>query len=225
MQLIESMKRSRLRRRAGLGPRGRLFGIGLSRTGTTSLTRALGLLGFRAAHFPADPATQEAVIDCVERDCPRLELEILETVDAITDAPAAARFEALDAAYPGSRFIHTVRDRETWLGSCRRYWPEEAEPYLREHAAESWADFITRMSYELYGDVAFDAERFAIAYDRHAMRVRRHFRDRPEAVLTLDITAGDGWAPLCGFLGLPAPPEPFPWENAVRSSGRVPRES
>ena len=32
--------------------RGKILGIGLSRTGTTSLTRALEILGLRAVHFP-----------------------------------------------------------------------------------------------------------------------------------------------------------------------------
>jgi hypothetical protein len=36
----------------------KVFGIGLSRTGSMSLTEALTILGFRALHFPADPVTQ-----------------------------------------------------------------------------------------------------------------------------------------------------------------------
>ena len=29
----------------------------------------------------------------------------------------------------------------------------------------------------------------------------------------MDITAGDGWKQLCGFLDLPVPPHPFPHIN------------
>jgi hypothetical protein len=29
----------------------------------------------------------------------------------------------------------------------------------------------------------------------------------------MDITAGDGWEKLCGFLGMPVPDAPFPHEH------------
>ncbi|MDZ7673819.1 MAG: sulfotransferase [Acidimicrobiales bacterium] len=31
--------------------------------------------------------------------------------------------------------------------------------------------------------------------------------------LELDITAGEGWAPLCELLSVPEPAVPFPWAN------------
>ena len=33
----------------------------------------------------------------------------------------------------------------------------------------------------------------------------------PEKLLEMEL--GDGWAPLCGFLGVPVPDEPFPRVN------------
>ena len=35
----------------------------------------------------------------------------------------------------------------------------------------------------------------------------------PERLLVFDVA--DGWAPLCGFLGLPVPDEPFPRTNSL----------
>ena len=43
--------------------------------------------------------------------------------------------------------------------------------------------------------------------------MRSYFANRPEDLLVLDVTAGDGWEPLCQFLGMPVPERPFPWEN------------
>jgi hypothetical protein len=37
-----------------------------------------------------------------------------------------------------------------------------------------------------------------------------HFADRPDALLALDLGAGDGWGPLCAFLGRGEPSVPFP---------------
>lgn len=33
--------------------------------------------------------------------------------------------------------------------------------------------------------------------------------------LAYDLTAGEGWAPLCAFLGKPVPDRPFPRSNAA----------
>jgi hypothetical protein len=50
-------------------------------------------------------------------------------------------------------------------------------------------------------------------YQRHNAEVNRWFRDRPDALLVVDWEAGDGWGPLCRFLGRPVPDVPFPHEN------------
>ena len=34
-----------------------------------------------------------------------------------------------------------------------------------------------------------------------------------ERLLVMDLTAGDSWEKLCGFLGLPVPDAPFPHEH------------
>lgn len=37
----------------------------------------------------------------------------------------------------------------------------------------------------------------------------------PLALLELDLCAGQGWGPLCQFLGLTVPEEDFPWTTRV----------
>ena len=68
--------------------RAKTFGIGLSRTGTTSLTLALEALGLSVAHFPTT-------------------MKQIEEHDAATDTPVAASFQSLDSRFPGSKFIYT----------------------------------------------------------------------------------------------------------------------
>jgi len=146
----------------------------------------------------------------------RLRLSVLERLDAISDTPICATFEALDAAYPGSKFILTIREKQAWLESWRRCWEVWLEPYLRSHAGDPGAIYMNAIHERVYGRATFDRAQFARAYDHYHARVRRHFHDRPTDLLTLDICAGEGWAPLCGFLDLPAPREPFPWEFRLR---------
>ncbi len=166
--------------------RSKIFGIGLSKTGTTTLTQALEILGYRAVHFP------------------RSDREI-EFCDAATDAPVAAIFEQLDTRFPGSKFIYTVRDREQWLRSCEKFYS------IRRRQPDDIALDLRR---KFYGQAEFDRQRFAAGYERHHERVTSYFMDRPGDLLTLDICGQDaGWPALCAFLKKPVPDTPFPMAN------------
>ena len=141
-----------------------------------------------------------------------LRMSILEGLDAVTDSPIAATFEALDSGYPGSKFILTTREKESWLRSYSSLWAQVG-PNLRENAHRPHARYIFAFNRQLYGVADMDEELFARGYDQHLRRVREHFRDRPEDLLTVDLCAGAGWDPLCEFLGLPVPDLSFPSER------------
>jgi Sulfotransferase domain len=207
-----SIRRSLARRRSGLSRSGRIFGIGLSRTGTSSLTTALNLLGFWSVHCPEDERTRKELMAYFAGGDARLRLSILEGLDAVTDSPIAASFEALDSAYPGSRFILTTREKQSWLRSYRSFWAEIG-PALRANPDEPNARYIHAFNRQLYGAADLDEARFARGYDEHVRRVRAHFRHRPKDLLTIDLCAGEAWEPLCEFLGVPVPDLPFPHQK------------
>ncbi len=71
---------------------GKVFGIGLSRTGTTTLTTALQKLGYKALHFPSDGATQNELYGFFSSDSQFIRLSALEHYDAITDTPVCCTF-------------------------------------------------------------------------------------------------------------------------------------
>jgi len=172
----------------------KVFCIGLSKTGTTSLTRALQLLGFDAVHWYA---TRNAFVYTDHGIA--VDWALFERHDAFADTPIARLYPELDARYPGSRFILTLRDPQAWLRS------------FADQFAEGGLDaFSARLHRDLYGTDSYDPELCAAAFTRHSGAVRAHFRSRPEALLELDIGAGHGWGPLCEFLGRPAPDVPFP---------------
>jgi hypothetical protein len=173
------------------------------------------VLGYRSIHFPADDPTRERVLTLLASGGESLQLPILERFDVATDTPVCASFEALDAGYPGSKFILTTRDRQSWLESCRGYWAVWLEPFLLEHPRNPGAAYIKALSDKLYGGPDFDPERFSRAYDEYHERVRQHFRDRSNDLLRLDICAGQGWDPLCDFLGVPRPRAEFPWVHPL----------
>ncbi len=203
------------RKQSELGPSARIFGIGLSRTGTMSLAQALGLLGYRSHHFPQDEVTREQILAYLSSGADRLRLSVLERLDALTDTPVCASYEGLDAAYPGSKFILTLRDKQSWLESCRAYWASSVDAYLAARPNDPLPAYLIPIHAKIYGTATFDRERFSRAYDDYHARVRRHFSDRPADLLELNVVAGEGWDALCGFLGLPRPRAEFPSENRM----------
>jgi len=175
--------------------RGRIFGVGLSKTGTTSLHRAAQMLGLRSVHYP-DAARMLAG-----------DWSVLDGVDIASDIPVALGFRELDAAFPGSRFVLTVRDEGAWLASMRANF----DPVPAKYAGTPELEVFRRT----YGGAdRYDERTMRRVYREHERAVRTHFVQRPEDLLVLDICAGDGWETLCAFLGLRPPPEPFPHVNA-----------
>jgi hypothetical protein len=199
-----------------------VFGLGLSRTGTRSLTEALRLLGWDTVHYPVDADT----LRTLERGDARFAL--LEHRDGITDITVSRYYEALDRNWPGSKFILTVRDRDAWLASCREHWgrnsatarerengQENGQGSGRESGQESEQDRIHLeirrfLRAAVYAGYDFDADRFAAVYDCHVAAVTRYFAGRSEDLLVLDIAAGDDLGRLADFLGVPTTQRHFP---------------
>lgn len=188
-------------------PRPRVFVVGLSKTGTTSMNHALRRLGLLAAHW-AHPLSHML-----------LRPGDAALLEAMSDTPVADAVEALAAAHPEARFILTLRPLESWLASLaghharHRRAPGIEElrrlvetPGLAPHG-EGWR-VLHRNLYTRHPD-------YATAYAAHLERVRRVFRDEPGRLLEFDVFAGDGYPKLAAFLGLPAPAEPFPHVNAA----------
>lgn len=169
---------------------GKVLGIGLSKTGTTSLAEALVLLGLHTDHYFYD-------------------LDALDTLDAGTDVTVARAYKLLDLKYPASKFVLTVRATGPWLASCRRHFAKMPGEWLEQELRR-----------DIFGTVLFDARRFLRAYREHERDVRRYFRGRPDDLLVLDICGGQGWERLCPFLGLPVPDAPFPCANASRPAAQ-----
>lgn len=190
----------------------KVFGLGLSRTGTRSLTTALQILGFDVLHYPLDVDTFS------ELAYGQYDLTVLKNHDGMTDITVAPYYAQLDKAYPGSKFILTVRDRESWLRSCQNHWfnrPAFKTPKDAEHEQHMKVRRLFRAA--TYGCYGFVPERFSWVFDQHVRNVMEYFKDRPEDLLILDVCGGEGFDKLAPFLGRPAPSEPFPHKGAILS--------
>src|SRR5215208_2900112 len=188
----------------------KVFGLGLSKTGTTSLAAALNILGIKTIHFPHDETTY------CELTSGEYRLSILNEYDGAADTPIAPYYAQLDMVYPDSKFILTVRDKNSWLRSAERHW--EADQHRRttridEMGNREFYKFVDFIHAVVYGTIAFNPDRFSYVYDTHERNVRQYFAGRPDDLLILDIAGGDSWGKLCGFLKLEIPDTPFPHKN------------
>ena len=156
----------------------KVLGIGMGRTATQSLAKALEMLGYRAKHCPQFYLDEGGTLCVSQQD--------IEHFDALTDEPCILVYKDVDRQYPGSKFILTVREMESWLRSV-----ENNGNALREWRAQFPA--IPVLHRALYGSATFDREVFAEAHRRHVEAVQRYFADRPQDLLVMDICADDGW--------------------------------
>ena len=180
----------------------KVFGIGLSRTGTTSLGEALNILGIKTIHYPSDRIT----IDELKKG--NYKLSILKTYQGVVDIPVAPYYPQFDKLYPGSKFILTVREIRSWLRSVENFWRLWWESDLHRKQF----DFIGAC---VYGALNFNEDRFRYVFETHCRNVREYFVHRPDDLLVMSILDGDGWEKLCPFLGLPIPQKPFPHLNTL----------
>lgn len=200
-------------------------GVGMARTGTLSLKLALETLGFGPCYHMVELLHQPQGVH-VWKCAFAGEAVDFEAVFAgfrsTTDFPAYGHYEALFAQYPDARFVLTTRDPERWYDSCVQT-VFNAKPSLLELLSIGMRmpfSKAVRDSVEVYKLVYVD---FARALDGK-LTDRAHciqrFRDHeaavraaipPERLLVFEVK--DGWGPLCDFLGVEAPDQPFPRTN------------
>jgi hypothetical protein len=190
----------------------RVFGIGLHRTATTSLHAAFELLGFDSFHFRTG---NEARLIWDEMNSSGSSVE-LEKWYALCDLPVPLLYQKLDCAYPGSKFVLTVRDEQSWLRSVERLWDPEHNP-------ERWTwdvyPFSHRIHKALYGSQEFNAEVFLARYRRHNTEVREYFRNRPDDLLVMEMDAGGAtWPDLCRLVGASVPSVPYPYKSHMNKA-------
>lgn len=173
----------------------KVFGIGLNKTGTTTLAQCLQHFGYRHA------TSNLELTRLVERNDIEPVLRFAEAYDSFEDWPWPLIYRQLDERFPGSKFILTTRKSgDVWLGS------------LKKHALLTGPTEFRRIAYGYPSPDGRDAEHLA-RYQQHNDEVRRYFSDRPQDFLEVCWETGSGWTELAGFLGHAVPDAPLPHSN------------
>lgn len=182
-----------------LRSRPKFLGVGWAKTGTTSLGECFRQLGYRHVSRRLDGIDYLAAgkISAISR--------IARCYDTFEDWPWLLLYKEFDRRFPGMKFILTTRPSAPWLKS---YLNQIEQP---GHETE----IMNRRRAFLYG-ISFpnpDYDKLIQRYERHNAEVRDYFKDRPQDLLEVDWSQGDGWAQLALFLGHPVPSTPFPHAN------------
>ncbi|MEQ4725070.1 sulfotransferase family protein [Nonomuraea sp. B19D2] len=192
-----------------------VIGVGLGRTGTHSLKFALERLGFgpcchmydlMAAPEKAHPWLAAARGEQVDWR------EVCQEYRSTTDFPGCSHWRELTACYPRASVVLTVRDPRSWYESvmatffspATSYISPEQSPIMEAARLRAATDFKCRPD---------DAEGMMAAFRAHNAEVQATIP--ADRLLVYRVT--EGWGPLCAFLGLETPDEPFPKVNDRRS--------
>jgi hypothetical protein len=184
----------------------RVIGAGFGRTGTDSMREALTLLGVGPCHHMFE-VTENPVMKARWRafmvsGVPDWE-SLFEGYASAVDWPAAHYWRELMDVYPEAKVILTWRPAEDWWASFER-------TILRHYRnAEDRASVGVRIVEKVFGDRIGDRDHAIALYDENMRRVTGEVP--PERLLV--FRAGDGWEPLCAFLGVPVPEMPYPHRN------------
>lgn len=204
----------------------KVLAMGLPRSGTLSMARALEILGYenvfhgmKSIDSPSDWIVLERAADATFKNLPTYTGkpftrdqwdEVFGASEAATDV-ASVFGPTLTNVYPDAKVVLVKRDFDKWFKSMetavfRNIWGagadffvEWVEPILGSRAGPGSRKILLGF---------FQAEDLAEIHRNARMAYDRHHREMHEAVppgQLLDYKLGDGWEPLCEFLGKPVP--------------------
>jgi len=180
----------------------KVFGIGMFKTGTTSLEEALGLLGLNHIKNPnfwqhnflvrnqMDVLTGQDY-DKFSDDENNILKSAMKEYDGFNDHPWMWYFKKAYEEYPNAKYILTVRKDDEALGNSQ--WNYYLSNNHKIENVPSKKEIIQR-------------------YTVHNSKVREFFKDKPNYI-EMCFENGDGWSKLCKFLDKPIPIIDFPHAN------------
>lgn len=212
-----------------------VIGLGWGRTGTQTLRRALEILGHKVFGDSEKVWNASFSIPLYEAVAGR-EWHLLEMIEEAgytasvgLDQHAAILWKAYGVS-PNVKAILTVRDYEDWYVSLwgHMFWESRFFVYL--NGAESWKQYCPGQHQSLLWNALLQqltrpnecnwcgywhrlAQKTACLNQLwYKNEARKKLVPNKDQLLEYDVR--DGWGPLCKFLGVPVPSEPFPRQDS-----------
>ncbi|SIT58666.1 conserved hypothetical protein [Mesorhizobium prunaredense] len=187
-----------------------VIGAGMGRTGTYSLKLALEHLGFGPCHHMADvnanPEQKKLWRAAGQGQLPNWDLAYAGYRSAV-DWPTAHFWREVSDHYPDAKVVLTVRDPEAWYDSVA-----QTIGLSMDAASNDPQSFgVAVVGNGVFGGRFNDRHHAIAVYEEHNATVRATLP--PGRLLTYQVS--EGWGPLCAFLAVQLPSEPFPRTNST----------
>lgn len=194
----------------------KVVGAGFGRTGTLSLKHALEKLGVGPCYHMMEVFPRPEHVAMWHRLAFENVMDwdlLFRDFQSTVDWPSARWWREIAAHYPEAKVLLSVRDPESWYKSMIDTIFQPMNFQVRDDAPE-----IVRLQNQMVRkailtetfDNRFEDKAHAIeVFNRHTQEVRDAID--PARLLVFDVR--EGWAPLCRFLEVPIPDEPFPRMN------------
>ena len=101
---------------------GKIIGVGFQKTGTSTLREALKILGFKVCD------TKPSLLIPILKGNIKKVLKVADSYDALEDNPWPLIYKDLDQHLPGSKFILTIRDEQSWFKSVSNHIKDISSP-------------------------------------------------------------------------------------------------
>lgn len=217
---LRAFAKARVLRARAFGKR-KIFCIGLNKTGTTSVKKAWQELGIAVGDQQKAQSLLSAWID---RDFKPI-VKYCKTAQAFQDSPFSFPFTyiALDAFYPKSKFILTVRDSpEQWYQSLTKFhsklWAKDGMPTkddllnaVNGTKGRPWV--VNRALFNSPESEPYKKDVLIKFYLDHEFQVKEYFKFRENDLLIINVGHSDSYMQFCEFLNQRPVRNEFPWEN------------
>lgn len=212
----------KLRKKFGIGRvrlRQKIFCIGMNKTGTTSLKEAFLQLGCKVGN----QREAEMLLDSYLAGDYEPLIRYCSGADVFQDFPFSYpnTFAVLDKAFPGSKFILSIRDSpEQWYNSLVRfhskmfghgYVPTARDLQESTYVYKGWAwKAHTALVPE---GMLYNKSTLIGIYQDHCRRVVEYFEGRSDDLLVLNLSEDGSFEKFKTFLGIGTSMTKFPWVN------------
>ncbi len=190
----------------------KLINVGLGRTGTTSLKAALEIIGFAPTFHTTDLIKNARQMDVWEAavEGQPADWRAFFADYAVADWPAALFYEEIITAHPEAKVMLTVRDPEQWQASISGTLNQVMGMNLPIPRFQRLKKILeTHAINGLFDGKMNDKAHMVRFFEQHVAAVKAFVP--ADNLLVYNVT--EGWEPLCDFLEVSVPDEPFPRVN------------
>ncbi len=201
----------------------KVFGLGFSKTGTTSLERAMEILGYNVCRGNWKNGHTYYLLAMFMAEDRNEIRRMTQYWDAFFDGPFGGTDLYLDLQkwYPEAKFIHVVRKAEEWYSSFEKmilqFDPSMDTTWKTYHEKRFGSCHYFEKVFSI-NDLKGNKEKIVNHYKNYNKAVYDHFKDDPN-YLQYDLDIDDPWGMICGFLDEKVPEASFPHENKAKTTG------